>query len=257
MATEAAWLNGNRLMQERKRKCALTSTGLLMEGLGLDKERRCRSPSEHLVMAVRIESRTRPITNLNNYCHGTHRASGKIVPEDLSALHHEFYSLCLVDIGQRIAGNGDDVSELALRNRPDTVLPPHFRRGIDGSSLQGRCWSHATNVDQRRKLESVAALPPGGTLGSTTEHGYDSLGSDTHPHILLENGDYPILAAGVLGVGVLDGGLDVFENGRTVVELFLGHCVAHFLSQTLSVLDGIAGMTGGDGVLQSRAAIGV
>jgi hypothetical protein len=34
MATEAAWLNGNRLTERRKRKCALTSTGLLMEGLG-------------------------------------------------------------------------------------------------------------------------------------------------------------------------------------------------------------------------------
>jgi hypothetical protein len=31
MATEAAWLNGNRLTGKRKRKCALTSTGLLME----------------------------------------------------------------------------------------------------------------------------------------------------------------------------------------------------------------------------------
>jgi len=33
MATEAARLNGNRLMERRKQKCALTSTGLLMEGL--------------------------------------------------------------------------------------------------------------------------------------------------------------------------------------------------------------------------------
>src|SRR5258708_37793175 len=33
MATEAAWLNGNRLTERRKRKCALTSTGLLMEGV--------------------------------------------------------------------------------------------------------------------------------------------------------------------------------------------------------------------------------
>jgi hypothetical protein len=36
MATEAAWLNRNRLTERRKRKCALTSTGLLMEGLGLE-----------------------------------------------------------------------------------------------------------------------------------------------------------------------------------------------------------------------------
>ncbi len=33
MATEAAWLNGSRLTEKKKAKCALTSTGLLMEGL--------------------------------------------------------------------------------------------------------------------------------------------------------------------------------------------------------------------------------
>jgi len=32
MATEAAWLNGNKLTERRKSKCPLTSTGLLMEG---------------------------------------------------------------------------------------------------------------------------------------------------------------------------------------------------------------------------------
>jgi hypothetical protein len=35
MATEAAWLNGSRLTERRKRKCALTSTGLFMEGFGI------------------------------------------------------------------------------------------------------------------------------------------------------------------------------------------------------------------------------
>ena len=34
MATEAAWLTGNRLTERRKKKCALTSIGLLMEDLG-------------------------------------------------------------------------------------------------------------------------------------------------------------------------------------------------------------------------------
>jgi hypothetical protein len=33
MATEAAWLNGNGLTKRRKRKWALTSNGLLMEGV--------------------------------------------------------------------------------------------------------------------------------------------------------------------------------------------------------------------------------
>jgi hypothetical protein len=31
MATEATWLNRDRLTERRKQKCALTSTGLLME----------------------------------------------------------------------------------------------------------------------------------------------------------------------------------------------------------------------------------
>ena len=35
MATGAAWLNGNRLTERRKKKCALTSSGLLMEGVKL------------------------------------------------------------------------------------------------------------------------------------------------------------------------------------------------------------------------------
>ena len=34
MATEAARLNGNTLEEKRKPKCPLTSTGLLMEGVG-------------------------------------------------------------------------------------------------------------------------------------------------------------------------------------------------------------------------------
>ncbi len=33
MATEAAWLNGSRLTEKKKAKYALTSTGLLMEGV--------------------------------------------------------------------------------------------------------------------------------------------------------------------------------------------------------------------------------
>jgi hypothetical protein len=32
MATEAAWLNGKQTHGKRMQKCALTSTGLLMEG---------------------------------------------------------------------------------------------------------------------------------------------------------------------------------------------------------------------------------
>jgi hypothetical protein len=39
MATEAAWLNGNKLTERRKSKCALTSTGLLMEGPSLERHR--------------------------------------------------------------------------------------------------------------------------------------------------------------------------------------------------------------------------
>jgi hypothetical protein len=33
MATGVAWLNGNMFTEKEKQKCALTSTGLLMEGV--------------------------------------------------------------------------------------------------------------------------------------------------------------------------------------------------------------------------------
>src|SRR2546428_1448708 len=127
----------------------------------------------HHVGAVPVMIPTRSLTKSTRKCHGTDRAWGQIVPEDLSAFHHKFHSLSLADIGQRIAGNGDDVGELTLRNRPDLVPPSHFRFGIDGSSLQGSCWSHATNFDQRCKLVVVRALTPCGALGSAAEHGYN------------------------------------------------------------------------------------
>ena|SRR5258708_6628466 len=51
MATEVAWLNGNRLMERRKRKCALTSTGLLMEGLsGIS----CARGTKHYLRCLQI-----------------------------------------------------------------------------------------------------------------------------------------------------------------------------------------------------------
>src|SRR5258706_2547509 len=50
MATEVAWLNGNRLMERRKRKCALTSTGLLMEGVSV-------SPSSRTLRSRRTYSK--------------------------------------------------------------------------------------------------------------------------------------------------------------------------------------------------------
>ena len=68
--------------------------------------------------------------------HRTDRAWGQIVPEDFSALHHKLHPLRFADIGERIAGNGDNVGKLALRNGADIVLPSHFRCGINRSGLQ-------------------------------------------------------------------------------------------------------------------------
>src|SRR5712692_2685209 len=142
----------------------------------------------HHVGAVPATISTRSLTKSTRDCHGADRAWSIIVPEDFSALHHKFHVLRLADIGQRIARNGDDVGELTLRNGPDIVPPSHFRCGVDGSSLQGGCGSHAPNFDQRCKLERVRALTPFGALGPAPEDRYDSLGGDAHPGILLKNG---------------------------------------------------------------------
>ncbi len=52
MATGAASLNGNRKNERRKRKCALTSTGLLVEGVDCAKlgpNERIGLPSQNVV----------------------------------------------------------------------------------------------------------------------------------------------------------------------------------------------------------------
>src|SRR5258705_3155753 len=53
IATEAAWLNGNRFMERRKQECALTSTGFLMEGVAHYFLRRITFDSVHSRVAHR------------------------------------------------------------------------------------------------------------------------------------------------------------------------------------------------------------
>ncbi len=61
----------------------------------------------------------------------------QIIANDLPALHNEFYSFEFRDVTQRVSCDGDDVRELSLFNRPDTILPTHHlcrdgRGGLDG-----------------------------------------------------------------------------------------------------------------------------
>jgi hypothetical protein len=54
MATEAAELNGKRLTERKKGKCALTSTGLLMEGVSK-------------LVAVKLDSRLAPAPGITKF----------------------------------------------------------------------------------------------------------------------------------------------------------------------------------------------
>ncbi len=70
MATGAAWLNGNRLTEIRKRKCALTSTGLLMEGLSRFEHRvngSCRCPEDRIDQLDSLPSHQRPSIHLRTF----------------------------------------------------------------------------------------------------------------------------------------------------------------------------------------------
>jgi len=51
--------------------------------------------------------------------------NSQFVLDDLSALHHEFDSLHLGDVLQRVPGDGDDIGVFALLERTDLVLPSH------------------------------------------------------------------------------------------------------------------------------------
>ena len=66
-----------------------------------------------------------------------------IVFDDFSALHHESDALKFGDVGQRVAGNGDQIGILTLFDGSDPVRPSHHLGVIDGSSLDGagRRWN--------------------------------------------------------------------------------------------------------------------
>src|SRR5207342_1381245 len=53
----------------------------------------------------------------------SHRTQRKIVANDLSALHHELHPLQLADVGERIAGDGDEIGKLALLDRAGLIAP--------------------------------------------------------------------------------------------------------------------------------------
>ena len=91
-----------------------------------------------------------------------------------------------------------------------------------------------------------------GAIDAAADHDLESLGGAGHRHGLLENGDHPVLAAGVLGVVVVHVRLGVADQRRIVVELLFRHRVELRLRQAIPVLDGVA--AGGDRVLQPFAA---
>src|SRR5262245_12810564 len=51
----------------------------------------------------------------------SHRTQRELVADHLAALHHELHARELGDVGERIAGDRNQVSELALLQRADLV----------------------------------------------------------------------------------------------------------------------------------------
>src|SRR5439155_7947461 len=87
-------------------------------------------------------------------------ANGQVVPNDLSALHDQRNPQHFSDVSQGIAGDGDQISDLALFDRAETILLVDDG-GIDrGSHLQGERRGGAP-LDENREhfgLHAVRAL---------------------------------------------------------------------------------------------------
>ena len=130
------------------------------------------------------------------------------------ALHHEFDALQLGDVGQRIARDGDQIRVFALVDGPDLILPSQ-RFGVNhGSALKRPHGRQAAVLHQHFEVERLRSMRVGRTVGSAAHHDLHSLGGSGHGHGLLEDGDHPILAAGVLGIVIVHVRLDVaLERG--------------------------------------------
>src|SRR6476619_760974 len=96
-----------------------------------------------------------------------------VILENLTALHYKIDILCNADVGQRIAGNRDDVREVALGDPAEIRFVDQVRCD-DGRRSQHRIGRH-TPIDQRDQLVGVLPVRDGRRVGA---HG------DLHPRLV-------------------------------------------------------------------------
>src|SRR3954466_10996941 len=82
-----------------------------------------------------------------------------VILEDLTALHYKRDALCNADVDQRIAGNRDDVREVAFGDPAEIGLVDQVR-GDDGRRAQHRIGRHSP-IDQRDQFVGVASVRDG------------------------------------------------------------------------------------------------
>ncbi len=107
-------------------------------------------------------------------------------------------------------------------------------------------------LHQRLELEGLRAVDERRSVDAAADHDLEPLGGVGDRHRVLEDGNHPVLAAGVLLVVVVHVRFGVADERRIVIELLFDHRVELGLRQAVPVLDGVA--AGGDRVLETLAA---
>src|SRR5262249_46796960 len=88
----------------------------------VEKETSARRDFAHLnVAGAKYGAATRAFCLLRHT--RTHLSLSKIVPDHLPVFHHELDSFQLMDIGDRIAGYGNEVGKFSRLDFPDPVGP--------------------------------------------------------------------------------------------------------------------------------------
>src|SRR6478609_3686095 len=87
-----------------------------------------------------------------------------VILEDLTALHYKSDVLCNADVGQWVAGNRDDVREVALGDPAEIGFVDQVRRD-DGGRPQHRFGRHPP-IDQRDQLVGVLPVRDGRCVGA-------------------------------------------------------------------------------------------
>ena len=170
---------------------------------------------------------------------------------DDAAFHDEGDLLNGGDVGERIAGDGDDVGEIAGLKSADLILPAEEFRAVEHVRLEGGERRHAV-LDHEDEFACLRAVGKWADVGA---HGHGNAGGELAPKLFGVKVLHLVLACGCGGrsgvVGEIFGNCERWDGGN----VFLTHDAHGVIAEVIGVVDGFD--PGFGGITRAGFASGV